>query len=77
MSKMKSWLMDCEEKFYDEVAKVIGWSGEFIYDLSRPVGMNQKLCDTSCADKWGWRAQTTLAVGIEKTYKFYLERCVK
>ena len=24
MSKMKSWLMDCEEKFYDEVAKVIG-----------------------------------------------------
>jgi GDP-L-fucose synthase len=63
--------------YYSEVAKVIGWSGEFIYDLSRPVGMNQKLCDTSCADKWGWRAQTTLAVGIEKTYKFYLERYVK
>lgn len=63
--------------YYSEVANVIGWSGEFIHDLSRPVGMKQKLCDTSCADKWGWRARTPLPTGIEKTYKFYLESYIK
>ncbi len=48
--------------------------GEFIHDLKRPVGMKQKLCDTSRATEWGWSAPTSLRVGIEETYKFYLER---
>ena len=61
-------------EYYSEVADVIGWDGEFIHDLTRPVGMNQKLCDTSRATEWGWSAPTSLRVGIEETYKFYLER---
>ncbi|WP_371396496.1 GDP-L-fucose synthase family protein [Fretibacter rubidus] len=58
--------------YYDTVAKVIGWTGEFTHDLSRPVGMNQKLCSTARQTQWGWQPPTSLEQGIEKTYAFYL-----
>lgn len=61
-------------EYYAQVAEVIGWNGMFTYDLSRPVGMKQKLCSTRRASDWGWIAPTSLRVAIEKTYKFYCER---
>ena len=64
-------------EYYAEVADVIGWTGTFTHDLTRPVGMKQKLCDTSRANEWGWRAPTSLRTGIENTYKFYCERYLK
>ena len=60
-------------EYYAEVANVINWNGEFLHDLTRPVGMKQKLCNTRRANKWGWRAPTDLRTGIQETYKFYLE----
>jgi GDP-L-fucose synthase len=63
--------------YYEEVAHVIGWTGDFVHDLTRPVGMKQKLCDTSRAQEWGWRAPTSLRTGIEETYKFYCERYIR
>ena len=61
-------------EYYSEVADVIDWQGQFTHDLTRPVGMDQKLCDTRRATEWGWSAPTSLRVGIEETYKFYCER---
>ena len=61
-------------EYYSEVAEVIGWQGKFTHDLTRPVGMYQKLCDIRRATEWGWSAPTSLRVGIEETYKFYCER---
>ena len=61
-------------EYYSEVADVIDWQGKFTYDLTRPVGMKQKLCDTRRATEWGWIAPTSLRFGIEETYKFYCER---
>ena len=61
-------------EYYSEVADVIDWQGKFTYDLTRPVGMQQKLCDTRRATEWGWIAPTSLRFGIEETYKFYCER---
>ena len=61
-------------EYYAIVADVIGWSGEFTHDLTRPVGMKQKLCDTSRARRWGWQATTLIRDGIAETYKFYCER---
>jgi GDP-L-fucose synthase len=63
--------------YYAEVAHVIGWAGDFVHDLTRPVGMKQKLCDISRALEWGWRAPTALRTGIEDTYKFYYERYIR
>ena len=61
-------------EYYSKVADVIGWGGKFTHDITRPVGMYQKLCDIRRAAEWGWTASTSLRVGIEETYKFYCER---
>ncbi len=59
-------------EYYQTVAEVIGWQGEFVHDLSKPVGMKQKLCSTERQTKWGWSAPTSLKDGITATYNFYL-----
>ena len=61
------------KEYYESVAKVIGWQGEFVFDHSKPTGMAQKLSDTTLQSKWGWQPKTTLKEGIRLTYKYYLE----
>lgn len=63
--------------YYETVADVIGWDGEFSHDLYKPVGMKQKLCATDQQDGWGWRAPTSLRDGIKMTYDFYLSEATK
>ncbi|MFX0546617.1 GDP-L-fucose synthase family protein [Roseovarius sp. S1116L3] len=60
--------------YYAAAAQVIGWTGTFAHDLTKPVGMKQKLCDTSRQTGWGWIPQTDLQAGMAATYHFYLER---
>lgn len=59
--------------YYKVIAEVIGYRGQFVHDLSKPVGMARKLVSTARAEAWGWRATTGLVEGIKKTYEFYLE----
>ena len=59
--------------YYQIAAEVIGWKGKFVYDTTKPVGMNQKLVDITRQSKWGWKPSTSLASGIHKAYNFYLE----
>ena len=63
--------------YYETVADVIGWDGEFTHDLSKPVGMKQKLCSTDRQDGWGWTAPTTLRDGVKMTFDFYLNEAAK
>ena len=60
-------------EYYEVVAKVAGWSGEFIHDLSKPVGMKQKLVSIARQRSWGWTAPTSLEGGISKAYDYYLK----
>ncbi len=60
--------------YYATIADVIGWQGTFTHDLSKPVGMKQKLCDVSRSRTWGWAAPTELRDGIARTYEFYREK---
>lgn len=59
--------------YYATVAEVVGWTGSFTHDLSKPVGMKQKLCATDRQAAWGWSAPTALRDGIAQTYRHYLE----
>jgi len=59
--------------YYATVAKVVGWDGTFTHDLSKPVGMKQKLCSTERQAKWGWSAPTSLEDGLAQTYRHYQE----
>jgi GDP-L-fucose synthase len=60
-------------EYYEAVAKVVGWEGEFSHDLSKPVGMKQKLVSVARQKDWGWVASTSLEGGIAKAYDYYLE----
>lgn len=59
--------------YYHAVAQMVGYSGVFVPDLTKPEGMTQKLVDIKKLEQWGWHATTTLEEGIAKTYQFYLE----
>jgi len=60
-------------EYYEVVAKVVGWDGQFTHDLTKPVGMKQKLVSIERQKTWGWQATTTLEGGISKSYDFYLK----
>ena len=59
-------------EYYQAAARMIGWNGEFIHLLDKPVGMKQKLADVSRQKYWGWTPSTSLEDGLAKTYEFYL-----
>lgn len=64
-------------EYYRAIAEVIGYKGEFIHDLSKPVGMKQKLIDDSKLQAFGWKSKTSLKNGIKKTYDYYLKEVLK
>ena len=60
-------------EYYESVASVLGYKGDFIHDLSKPVGMARKQVSIKRQTAWGWSAQTSLSEGIKKSYEFYLK----
>ncbi|MET3133356.1 nucleoside-diphosphate-sugar epimerase [Oxalobacteraceae bacterium GrIS 1.11] len=59
-------------EYYAAVAKVVGYQGAFVHDLSKPVGMQQKLIDDTRLAQFGWKYKTSIEDGIQKTYDYYL-----
>ncbi len=59
--------------YYKAIANVVGYKGDFIHDLSKPVGMKQKLVDTSIQSNLGWQPKHTLEEGLSKTYQYFLK----
>jgi GDP-L-fucose synthase len=60
--------------YYHAVARVVGYTGSFVHDLTKPEGMAQKLVSTDKLKAWGWLAATSLDEGIAQTYQYYLQR---
>ena len=60
-------------EYYQVIADVVGFTGKFSHDASRPVGMKKKLVDTGQLNKFGWRYQTELISGIQQTVSYYLD----
>ena len=58
-------------EYYEAIATVIGFDGRFEHDLSKPVGMKQKLVDITRLSDFGWRHKTSLIDGIGRAHKFY------
>jgi GDP-L-fucose synthase len=59
--------------FAETLAKVIGWSGEFVYDSARPDGTPRKLVDTTRINGLGWRARIGLEDGLRSAYAWFVE----
>lgn len=54
------------------IQKITEYAGEIIYDSSKPDGTPRKLLDVSRLHGLGWQARTPLALGIQKTYEWYM-----
>ncbi|MDX1809606.1 MAG: GDP-L-fucose synthase [Sulfurospirillaceae bacterium] len=63
-------------EYYSTIAEVIGYKGEFVHDLTKPVGMRQKLIDDTKLQAFGWRYKTPLKEGIKKIYDYYLQEVI-
>ena len=57
----------------ETIQKVVGHTGEIIWDSSKPDGTPRKLMDISKMHALGWKHQVALEEGIQKTYQWFLE----
>ena len=55
------------------VADIVQYTGEIVYDKSKPDGVYKKLLDVTRLHEFGWREKTSLKEGIKKVYKWFLE----
>jgi GDP-L-fucose synthase len=53
------------------IARVLGFTGRFVFDPSKPDGAPRKLLDVSKLTALGWRPRIGLAEGIRQTYDCY------
>lgn len=59
--------------YYNAAKSVLNFTGDFQYDLEKPIGMNQKLLDVTAQESLGWSPSTSLDQGIELTYQYFLK----
>ncbi len=57
----------------EKIQQVIGFTGQIFYDTSKPEGTPRKLLDASRLQRLGWRAQISLAQGLEDTYRWFVQ----
>jgi GDP-L-fucose synthase len=56
-----------------EIAAVVGFRGELVYDRAKPDGTPRKLLDVSRLAKLGWKARTPLKEGLALAYRAMCE----
>lgn len=59
------------------VRDVVGFSGDLVFDSTKPDGTPRKLMDVSRLAAHGWKPKIGLRDGITSTYAWYLENVVK
>jgi len=57
----------------ETVARVTGFTGELVFDATKPDGTPRKLLDVSRLRELGWQASIPLEQGIADTYRWFLE----
>jgi len=56
------------------IKEIVGFEGDICYDTSKPDGTPRKLLNVSRLESLGWRSKISLREGIEKTYKWYVDK---
>jgi GDP-L-fucose synthase len=55
------------------IKAVVGYDGLLQFDASQPEGVPVKVLDSSELRALGWQPKTPLRMGLEKTYRWFLE----
>ena len=53
------------------IGNVVGFSGDLMFDTSKPDGTPRKLLDVSKITNLGWKTKIGLGEGIRETYEWY------
>ena len=65
--------VDCTiRELAETMAKVVGFTGQVVFDSSKPDGTPRKLLDVSRLADLGWRYSIELEQGLAKTYQWFL-----
>src|ERR1017187_2857566 len=58
----------------ETIKRVVGFTGEIVWDTTKPDGMPRKLMDSSRLLALGWRPQVGLEAGVRLAYEDFLKR---
>jgi GDP-L-fucose synthase len=58
------------------VKEIVGYTGEIVWDTTKPDGMPRKVLDVSKINEMGWKHTINLKDGLVKTYEWYLKNVV-
>jgi len=56
------------------IKDIVRYSGEIVYDTTKPDGTPQKLLDVSRLQELGWKAKISLRDGIKQAYEWYASK---
>lgn len=56
------------------IRDIVGFQGDFVFNTSRPEGIQNKLLDIEKITSFGWLSKTKLIEGIELSYRDFLQR---
>ena len=59
-------------KLAETIARLVGYTGQLLFDASKPDGVPRKLMDSSCLNSLGWRASMVLEEGLKLSYQDFL-----
>ena len=54
------------------VARIVGYSGQLVFDTSKPDGTPRKLTDIDLIRSTGWEPQISLEAGVAMAYEDFL-----
>ena len=54
------------------IKDIVGFTGDIVFDTTKPDGTPRKLLDVTRMAELGWKAKIPIKEGIEQTYSWYL-----
>ena len=61
----------------EEIASVVDFHGELIYDTEKPDGAPRRLVDSTRIHELGWQHKVALREGVERSYQYFIETLAK
>jgi GDP-L-fucose synthase len=70
--------VDCTiRELAETLKKVVGFTGELTFDVTKPDGTARKLMDVSRLEQLGWKATISLEKGLADTYQWFIDNQAK
>lgn len=66
--------VDCTiRELVETVAKVVGFEGDIIFDITKPDGAPRKLMNVDRLKSLGWEYSVSLEMGLAKAYQWFVD----